>query len=92
MGSKYAIFSKELIIKITTGNKYSASKEPTAMLSLLHRPAVGGKPMIAREPIKKAPIVSGICLPTPSRSLTFFTCSDTKMAPAQKNKVILPKA
>ena len=59
---------------------------------LLHVPPVGGKPIMLRLPIKNATIVKGICLPRPRISLMLLLCAATKIAPAQKNKVIFPKA
>ena len=48
--------------------------------------------MTLREPIKNAAIVMGIRLPIPTISLMYFLPVASKMAPAQKNRVIFPKA
>ena len=48
--------------------------------------------MIESEARKKAAKVQGIVRPRPSSSLTFFLWVATRMAPAQKKRVILPAA
>ena len=59
---------------------------------LLQLPPAGGSPMIDSEPMKNAPKVIGIVRPSPCIRLMSFSCAATRIAPAAKNKVILPKA
>ena len=53
---------------------------------------MGGKPMILRLPMKNAPMVNGMVRPSPRISLILVLWVATRIAPAQKNSVILPKA
>ena len=62
------------------------------MYHLLAKPAVGGTPIMDSAPTVKAAIVHGIRRPIPVSSLTLVLCAATKIAPAQKNSVILPNA
>ena len=59
---------------------------------LLHVPPSGGRPMIDSDPMRKAVSVIGMRRPMPSSSLTSVLCAATMIAPAQKNRVILPAA
>ena len=68
------------------------SSAPINRYHLLQVPPVGGTPIILRLAIKKAAMVIGICCPRPRISLIFDLWVATRMAPAQKNSVILPKA
>ena len=90
--SRYPTESNELIINTTIGMTASASSAPINKYHLTQVPPVGGIPMIDKLAMKNATIVSGIVLPRPRSSETFDLWAATSMAPAQKNKVILPKA
>ncbi len=59
---------------------------------LLQMPPMGGTPITHKAPRKKAKKVNGILRPRPLSWLTSVLCAATRMAPAQKNSVILPKA
>ena len=48
--------------------------------------------MILKEAMKNAAMVKGILFPIPTISLMFRLPVATKIAPAQKNRVIFPKA
>ena len=85
-------FRIELTISTPKSKSLSASKLPTARYHLLHIPPSGGAPMMHKLPRANAIIVSGIFLPRPFNWLISVLCAATMIAPAQKNKVILPKA
>ena len=91
-GIKYAALSKELIRSTTRTDIWWASKDPNTRYHLLKNPPVGGRPMILKEAMKNAVMVKGILFPIPTISLMFLLPVATKIAPAQKNRVIFPKA
>ena len=70
----------------------SASSVPRARYHLLMKPPQGGRPITLSAPMKKAAMVKGIRRPMPAISLIFVFPVATKIAPAQKKRVILPKA
>ena len=56
------------------------------------RPPMAAEPMIDNEAIKKQKNVTGILRPRPRMSDISVLCANTMIAPAQKNRVILPNA
>jgi len=86
------MLSSELIISTATMTCLPASKAPNARYHLLHMPPNGGRPMMLRLPIRKAKVVIGMTRPIPRIWLISVLWAATRMAPAQKNSVILPKA
>ena len=75
-----------------TITSWLASAAPIISNHLLQDPPNGGKPIIDRAPIRKAPNVMGIIRPKPVIWLMSVLCVATYIDPAHMKSVILPIA
>ena len=91
-GRRYATFKSELMSKMPIIASWSASAAPIMSNHLLQDPPNGGRPIIDKEPIKKAIKVIGIARPKPVIWLILVLWVATYIEPAHIKSVILPMA